>query len=122
MVRRDTGPETVVVYPERVTTDAFGNTVRRPGDPLTDPGIKLQRVRVQPVTTQSDASQGLVMTNVYRILCGNFPGGARSVVQWRNEFFFVQDEPQVHRGGRATAHDTVYMHSMGPLSNTLDGG
>ncbi len=114
-MRRDTGSETIYVYPEVETTDEYGNTILRPGDVDNDEPIVVPRCRVQPVTNDSDATQGLSLTTVYRVLCANFPGGPRSAVRWRGDVFYLQAEPAVHRGSRRTAHDTAYMHAAGPL-------
>ncbi len=118
-MRRDSGSEVIEVYPQVRTTDEYGNPVWRAGNPDTDIPIIVTRCRVQPVTSDADASQGLALTIVYRILCADFPGGARSLVRWRGEMFSVKETPAVHRGSSRTAHDTVYMHSMGPIADRM---
>lgn len=76
------GTETVMVYPEEVTTDADGNTMTRPGTV----GVVCRAV-VQPINTMSANSEaqdtGFTTTSKYRLRLVGYTGllGAQSAVE-----------------------------------------
>lgn len=100
-----TGPDTVQVYVEVETTDAYGNKVRRASDvPVTLRGY------CQPSTAEESQDLGQSVGTTYRFISKTFPGGAFARVEWDGRLWDVIGEPRRHRRGH---HVTTYIKARG---------
>ncbi|MBO0830326.1 MAG: hypothetical protein J2P24_21335 [Streptosporangiales bacterium] len=102
----DTGNEPADVYPETVTTDADGNTIRVPA---TDP-VRIM-CRIQPLTSTEAAVTGQDTATTYRLIARDAPLGAWSRVVARGRDWDVQGEPLWSRGSPRTRHVTAILRA-----------
>jgi hypothetical protein len=95
------GTETVVIFPEEVTTDSDGNPVTRP----SATGVVVRAV-VQPMTSTEAASVGFETESKYRLrLVGYLKVlGAQSQVEWQGKRYAIDGEPRQYNGSFRTAH------------------
>jgi hypothetical protein len=85
----DEPPETVLVYPEIVSTDDYGNTVRVPAaTPVT------VAAHVQPLVGQENTAQGQEVEARYRLSARDAPLSAWAEVEWDGARYDVVDQPR----------------------------
>jgi hypothetical protein len=105
----DKGTETLEVWPPVEIVDEFGNATRRPGRPGVDTPELVENALVQPVTNDSDMSQGYFLLDVYRVIAREWPWPAKCIVRWDDRFWDVDKNPSRRRYTAATYHSTVIM-------------
>lgn len=103
------GNDTVVVYPEVVTTDVDGNTITK----AATTGISV-RAAVQPMPIYVGAESqnvGFETESKYRLrLAGHIELlGAQSQVEWQGKRYHIDGEPRQYNGSRRTAHTDYVM-------------
>jgi hypothetical protein len=102
----DGGPDILTVTPEVSTLDARRNRVRAPG---------VARVqvagRLQPLSSDEDATEGQVVDSLYRFICRDFPGGPWSAVSGAGRDWDVVGEPAPRNGSERTRHVTVTLRA-----------
>lgn len=104
----DHGTETLLVWPETVTTDGDGNPVRVPAEePVTVTG------RVNPVSSDDAIVAGQQVTTTYRVITRDAPLGPWARVRWRGRDWDVVGEPQWFRGSPRTRHVVAYLRARG---------
>lgn len=103
------GRETVLVWPEVVAVDEWGNRVLRAGDPLIDDPVVVRRCIVQPVTEDADLSQGYRALSMYRVLTRRWPSSAKGIAFWRDQWWEIMENPARRQYTPRTAHDTVFL-------------
>lgn len=100
----DGGPQTLEVYVEVESEDAYGNTVMVPSDtPIEVSG------RLQPSSAEESAALGQQTTTVYRFLSRTFPGGPFARVEFGGKSWDVLGDPKHHRGSELTEHFTTWL-------------
>jgi hypothetical protein len=85
----DEPPETVLVYPEVASTDAYGNTVFVPAaTPVT------VAAHVQPLVGQENTTQGQAVEDRYRLSARDAPLSAWAEVEWDGARYDVVGQPR----------------------------
>lgn len=102
----DTGPETLVLRPAVASTDADGNSVRRPWRP-GDPEFTVTGAQVEPASSDTEAVSGqrieYDVTAMFRRLPDGVSGEYLRVV-WGSREFDTVGSPRQARRGTATRH------------------
>lgn len=107
------GDTDVLVYPEVIAEDDYGNEKRVPSDtPVTI------RALVQPSTSEELSQFGEVSWEVVRLLCRSFPAGPWAKVTVWGRDWDVLRAPLRRRYFPATSHDTVWIKARSPEAVT----
>ena len=108
------GRETVEVWPAVEDVDEWGNSVWRAPtlrEVATEPPFIVRRCVVQPMSESADSEQGFMLVSHYRLICREYPAGAKSIVRWRGQLWDCRENPARRQYTAATAHDTVFMRA-----------
>lgn len=104
----DNGPDSVDVFVEVETTDAYGNVVMKASDtPVTVRG------RVQPSTSTESEELGQVVGTTVRFVSRTFPANAYGQCDFDGQRWDILGSPRKHRGSAATTHVTTYLKARG---------
>lgn len=101
----DSGPHTVVVFPEETTTDSYGNTVRRP----STVGVTVTGCQVTPLSSSRgafssyDLAEGQQVDQYWQIRARNAPLGNWSRIEWNGLRLSPLGAP-LHHTIRGVAH------------------
>lgn len=102
----DTGPETLVLRPAVVTTDADGNTIHRGWRP-GDPEYTITGAQVEPASSTTEAVSGQRIehdvTAMFRVLPVEVSGEYLRVL-WDGREYHTVGSPQRARRGSGTRH------------------
>src|ERR1044072_2358973 len=102
----DRGPDTVIVFPEIVTTDSRGNVVRKPADT----GVVITGCLMLPLASTRGAfaaisvEQGQRVNAAYRLFARSAPLGWWSKVEWEGKTLNILGGPLVHKTSRGISH------------------
>lgn len=102
----DGGKETVVVYPEVVSTDSRGNVIRGPAEV----GVTITGCTMEPLASTRGAfaaisvEQGQRVNAAWRLFARDAPLGWWSKVEWNGMTLNMLGGPLVHKVGDGTTH------------------
>ncbi|MFV8233067.1 hypothetical protein [Mycolicibacterium fortuitum] len=98
----DRGTEDVILFPEEIVQDKWGNKRTRP----QEVGVPARAV-IQPVgRSTEDQETGYLTSTRYRMRLVNYPQdlGAQAQIEWNGERWAIDGEPIRFNGSRRTQH------------------
>lgn len=102
----DSGPHTVLVFPEIVTTDSRGNIIKKPADVgiLVAGCLMLPLASTRGAFAAIDVRQGQRVDAAWRLFARDAPVGWWSRVEWEGKKLTILGGPLVHSVTNGVRH------------------